>query len=74
MPRIAAAIGPLADRQAARLDGSGTRPADGSRTGRGAPCRAAEQSVREFRMAANDGPTPRPANHAPPARIAAQVE
>ena len=44
MPRIAAAIGPLADRQAARLDGSSTRPADGSRTGGGSPCRARSSS------------------------------
>jgi hypothetical protein len=69
MQRIAAAIGPLADSQAARLDGLRTRPADGSRTGRGAPCRTAEQSVREFRMAADDGPTPRPANDAPPSQV-----
>ena len=73
MPRIAKPICPLAGRRAARLDGSSTRPADGSRTGRGASCRAAEQSVWEFRLAADDEPSPRPANKAAPARPAVEI-
>jgi len=73
VPRIAAAIGPTANRQAARLDESSTRSADGSRTARGTPCRPADQSVWEFRTAADDGPAPRPANHAPPARPPVEI-